>query len=697
VLRAERDNLDPGGDRAGDDRAAPPRLRFRPDIEGMRGIAIAFALLYHAGVPFARGGYIGIEIFFVLSGYLITKLLVAELDRSGTLSLRRFYAYRIKRLLPAAAVTLAGIALISAFVLSPVRNDVVSGDVISAAVYVINWRYTAQSVDYFAGGLEASPVQHFWSLAIEEQFYLLWPLVLVAVLVARRSLRLLLAVSLTGVAASTLSLALRYDAADPSRSYYGTDTRAAGLLLGAALATWLLIRGGGPLGIRARRTLSALTAVAVAGIAAAVTSASGESSLLYRGGFAAVAVAVAVVLAHVCLLPGGLPARLLSVAPLRGLGRISYGVYLWHWPVYIAANAERTGLQSWRLFAVRVGLTLALAGLSYILIERPVRTGFRLRRPAVTASGGLGAVAATAALVVAATTVHAVPQDTLTPPARDGLDQVAADPARAPRAAPRALDRQPRPGHAGDLAASSAGPTRDPAPQPPAHHVRPGEPVVVDVFGDSVAWSLVVYLPSHPELDIRDRTSLGCGITNTAPYRYFGQTYPAVMPKCVVWEQRWRQAIAVDNPDIAVVLVGRWETMDRALDGRWTRLGDPAYDAHLRGRLDRAIEIVGARGAQVLLATEPYNRRGERPDGSLFPEDHPSRVTHWNHLLTEAAAAHPGVEILDFGGRVSPEGRYTPTAGGVQVRADGLHLAPDGVQRWIAPWLFTELLKAAPR
>jgi peptidoglycan/LPS O-acetylase OafA/YrhL len=677
---------------------APVRaIGYLPALDGVRAVAVAAVLAFHGGPSGVSGGFLGVDVFFVLSGFLITWLLLDEWRRTGGIGLRSFWARRARRLLPALLAVLLVVSMTAPRFLPDSEVRLLRGDGLAALFYVANWRMIHRGQDYFTQTAAPSPLEHTWSLGIEEQFYLLWPLVLVAVLVARRSLRLLLAVSLTGVAASTLSLALRYDAADPSRSYYGTDTRAAGLLLGAALATWLLIRGGGPLGIRARRTLSALTAVAVAGIAAAVTSASGESSLLYRGGFAAVAVAVAVVLAHVCLLPGGLPARLLSVAPLRGLGRISYGVYLWHWPVYIAANAERTGLQSWRLFAVRVGLTLTLAGLSYILIERPVRTGFRLRRPAVTASGGLGAVAATAALVVAATTVHAVPQDTLTPPARDGLDQVAADPARAPRAAPRALDRQPRPGHAGDLAASSAGPTRDPAPQPPAHHVRPGEPVVVDVFGDSVAWSLVVYLPSHPELDIRDRTSLGCGITNTAPYRYFGQTYPAVMPKCVVWEQRWRQAIAVDNPDIAVVLVGRWETMDRALDGRWTRLGDPAYDAHLRGRLDRAIEIVGARGAQVLLATEPYNRRGERSDGSLFPEDHPSRVTHWNHLLTEAAAAHPGVEILDFGGRVSPEGRYTPTAGGVQVRADGLHLAPDGVQRWIAPWLFTELLKAAPR
>jgi len=206
----------------------------------------------------------------------------------------------------------------------------------------------------------------------------------------------------------------------------------------------------------------------------------------------------------------------------------------------------------------------------------------------------------------------------------------------------------------------------------------------------------VLYLPDHPRLDIRDRTSLGCGITTTAPYTYFGRTYPTLMPKCEEWQRRWRRAIAVDNPDIVVLLVGRWETMNRVLDGRWTHVGDPQFDAHLQRELHRAIAITRQRGAHVLLATEPYNRRGEQPDGSLYPEDHPQRVDAWNELLGNTAASHPGVSVLDLGARVSPDGHYSSTAGGWLIRADGLHLAPDGVQEWIAPWLFPRLLQVAP-
>ena len=220
---------------------------------------------------------------------------------------------------------------------------------------------------------------------------------------------------------------------------------------------------------------------------------------------------------------------------------------------------------------------------------------------------------------------------------------------------------------------------------------------MVDVFGDSVAWTLVNYLPSHPDLDVHDRTLMGCGVSRTAPFRYFGRLYPRLMPTCRSWPQIWQAAIARDNPDVAFILAGRWETMDRVLDGRWTHVGDPEFDAHLRSELDLAVRIAGARGAHVLLATEPYNRRGEQLDGSLYPEDQPERVAAWNQLLRSVANSHPNVRVVELGQRVSPGGRFTWTAGGYQVRSDGLHLTPSGVEGWIAPWLLPQLIDAVPR
>lgn len=646
-----------------------------PALDGLRAIAVAAVLAFHGGVPGMSGGFLGVEVFFVLSGYLITSILVTEVQRTGRIGLVGFWGRRARRLLPALVVMITVVALLAPRFLPPVEVWMLRDDGLATLFYTANWRMIWQGEDYFSQTAAPSPLEHTWSLGIEEQFYLLWPVVLVAVLTARGSLRALLAVCLGGFALSTVALAALHHAVDPSRSYYGTDTRAAALLLGAALATWLSMRGADELTPRRRRCLSTLTAVALGGLAYALTQASGGSPLLYRGGLAAVAAAVVVVLAHVALVPRGAPARVLSLAPLVGLGLISYGVYLWHWPVFLAATAGRTGHDGWTLFAIRVTATVAVATASYALVERPIRRGVRWRRPQVALPVGLAAVAGAASVVLAATAVPAATQAQIEAPQRDGLDQVTA-PVRE---------------------AESGPPSRGRSAAAPARRVRPGERVIVDVFGDSVAWSLVAYLPEHPDLDVRDRTSLGCGITTTAPYRYFGQVYRGVMPKCRAWEQRWRRAVTADDPHVALVLVGRWETMDRVLDGRWVHLGNPAYDEHLRRRLARSVEIAGARGAQVLLATEPYNRRGEQLDGSLFPEDLPERVTRWNAIVQEVAAAHPRVGVLHFGARVSPEGRYTSTAGGVQIRADGLHLAPEGVQRWIAPWLFIRLLRAAPR
>ena len=154
---------------------------FRPDVEGLRAVAIAAVLLCHAGLPFFAGGYVGVDVFFVISGFLITRLLLGELESTGHLSLRRFYARRARRLLPLSAVLLASVGILSVLLLSPVRAVEVSGDIVSSALYTANWHFAAQSVDYFAQDIEPSPVLHLWSLAIEEQFYVVWPSLLLAV------------------------------------------------------------------------------------------------------------------------------------------------------------------------------------------------------------------------------------------------------------------------------------------------------------------------------------------------------------------------------------------------------------------------------------------------------------------------------------------------------------------------------------
>jgi peptidoglycan/LPS O-acetylase OafA/YrhL len=673
-----------------------PGFGYVAALDGLRGLAVIAVLAFHGGMPWARGGFLGVDAFFVLSGYLITGLLLAEWARTGRIALGAFWARRARRLLPALLLMVTVVALGARALLPLDEVRRLRGDGLAALLYAANWRRVLGGGDYFAQTASPSPLEHTWSLAVEEQFYVVWPLVVAALLAGsvtaarRTALARVLLICVAGAAAATVLLASVYRPDDPGRAYYGTDTRGASLLVGAALAV-LLARIGTDVDVRVRtcsrwiRTvLAAGAGLSLVGLGWAWSRAEGGDAWLYHGGLLLAALAVAVLLAHVVLEPRGATARVLAMRPLVLVGRISYGLYLWHWPVFLALTSGRTGRQGTELFLLRCAVTLAVAVASYLLVERPIRTrglpsSLRVAgRTWVTATIGFAAVAA---LVVAATAVAAP---------RSGEGSMTLGTALPPELAGGGAPAPDQhtitgPGRDGD-ARSSKKPARA-----EHRHPLPGRDPVISVFGDSVAWSLVNYLPSHQDLDIRGRTILGCGVARKDPYRYFGQTYPAVGPDCAQWPTLWRRAIASDDPDVALIMVGRWETMDRMLDGRWTHVGDPGFDAYLRSELELAIETGGAHGAQVVLATEPYNRRGEQLDGSLFPEDEPGRVTAWNALLRDVAADHPDVEVLDFGARVSPEGRFSWTAGGVTVRSDGLHLTPSGVQEWIAPWLFNQL------
>ena len=617
--------------------------RYVPALDGVRALAVVAVLLFHGGVAAARGGFLGVDAFFVLSGYLITSLLLAEHARTGTIALTAFWGRRARRLLPALLVLVAFTAVAGHATLAPDELARLRGDALAALLYVANWRMIAHGTGYFDTTAAPSLLQHTWSLAIEEQFYLLWPLVLLLVLGGRR--RPLPALCLAGIGLSAVAAAvLGAPGHDVGRAYYGTDTRAASLLIGALLAAALARR---PSHARPSRALvGGLAVLGTAYTAWAWTHLTGASPWLYRGGLLAGAVAVAAVLAHVALFPRGTAARLLALPPLPQVGAVSYGLYLWHWPVYALVDGGRTGLGGPPLLAARLAVTLAAALASSALVEQPIRRGRPGRaavlrgRPAVLTSGvALAAVATLAA--------------TLTVP---------------PRVRPAAA-----------LAVQVA----------PVRSTRHGVPAV-DLFGDSVAWTFARYLPPHPGLVVRDHTALGCGLVRGRPYRYFGAVHDAPR-RCEDWPAGWARTVAADRPDVTVLLVGRWETMDRVHDGRWTHLGDPAFDAYLATELGRAVATLSARGARVVLCTYPYTRRGERPDGSLYPEDDPARIRRWNDLVRAEAGRHPGVAALaDVNAILGPDGRYTPTVGGVPVRSDGLHLTPAGsvlLARRLLPWI----------
>jgi peptidoglycan/LPS O-acetylase OafA/YrhL len=349
-----------------------PSLVHQPALDGLRGLAVAGVLLFHGGVPWAQGGFLGVSTFFTLSGFLITTLLLTERQHTGGVDLRRFWSRRFRRLMPAALACLFGVVLFAATVATAEQLQGLRGDALSALFYVANWHFILVDRSYGDLFTDPSPVQHFWSLAIEEQFYVVFPLIAYALLRSSRPSRwvfgTVLSVLIVGSVALTISL--HHPGLDPARVYYGTDTRAAELLIGALLAVVFSGR------IELSSRMARLVAGAVGALALGLclfwwATVDQRTPWLFEGGLAVYALcSAAIILAAV----NATPVRaLLSVTALRLLGKISYGVYLYHWPIFLWLSPRRTGLSLWPLFGLRVSVTLVVAIASYHLLEWPVR------------------------------------------------------------------------------------------------------------------------------------------------------------------------------------------------------------------------------------------------------------------------------------------------------------------------------------
>jgi peptidoglycan/LPS O-acetylase OafA/YrhL len=361
--------------------ATAPRADFRPDVEGLRAIAVVLVLLYHAGVPGVTGGYIGVDVFFVLSGFLITGLLVRELDASGTISLAGFYARRVRRLLPAAMLLILATVTASTVVLSPLRAGEVARDGIASALYASNLRFAFQATDYLQSELPPSPLLHLWSLGVEEQFYLFWPALLLLVTrgvggvgpsrpgvtgtLRLRRIGLLAAL----VAAASFALSLWLTTANEPWAFFSLPTRAWELGIGALLAV-----GAGRL---ARLPVGAATAAGWMGLGMIAVGGLVIDTSTPFPGFGALLPTIGCALA---MLPGmasqdSLPARLLGWAPARFMGRISYSLYLWHWPLIVLPLAMAGGALPLGVRLVLMVMAVPVAYASQRWLEDPIRHG----------------------------------------------------------------------------------------------------------------------------------------------------------------------------------------------------------------------------------------------------------------------------------------------------------------------------------
>ena len=368
-----------------------PLRRHIAGLDGLRAIAVAAVIAYHFLPGLLPGGFVGVDVFFVVSGFLITTLLLDEREANGRISLGSFWQRRARRLLPALVVL---ILVCCTFVLT-VRGDLLvrlGRQVVGALTFSSNWLFIAQNSNYFGQGAPQL-FRNLWSLAVEEQFYVLWPLALIA-LVLIRSSGIRFAVILSLAAVSAIEMAALYSPANPSRVYYGSDTHSFGLMIGAALA--ILVRWEKPLNVDygetgwqhfCRKNAGWIGFLSLGGLLASLWFVSDTSAITYRGGLLLVSVLTAAVI-WAATRRKALLGRALDVAPLKAVGKRSYGLYLWHWPVLVLIQAAIPGWTThtagqWMIAALALSITIPVAELSYRYVETPIRrNGLRaLRMP----------------------------------------------------------------------------------------------------------------------------------------------------------------------------------------------------------------------------------------------------------------------------------------------------------------------------
>ena len=384
-----------------------------------------------------------------------------------------------------------------------------------------------------------------------------------------------------------------------------------------------------------------------------------RTDALYQGGFVLAALAVAAVIASVVQPDRGMLGAALSWGPLRWVGRISYGLYLWHWPVYLVLTNTRIGVDGTPLLLIRIATSVALAAVSFAIIERPIRQGtFRLPRPTVLVPAA--AIVLVVAVVLSTTGRQRVARvdDHARARVRPSSDRVEASAQGRRRHRPGPTHQGVDPGRLGggnDGARFRQHRVRD---QPPGVGPRPAR------------------------LWIAARGEVVEG----------GEILP-VESSCDDWHTRWLQFVDEFQPDVVVLLVGAWDVLDRRIDGQWFRVGTVDYDRYFLSELDQATEMLGSRGAKVVVLTTPFF---ERPDlvtetGREWPEYAPWRVDRINALYRDFSIAHPGrFTLLDLNQYVSPDGKFADEINGVKIRGDGVHFTSEGavyVDRWLAPQL----------
>jgi peptidoglycan/LPS O-acetylase OafA/YrhL len=679
-------------------------LQYRPYLDGLRGIAVILVFVFHAARPGLPGGFIGVDIFFVLSGYLITRILIAQHAKTGRIRIADFYARRIRRLMPAVILLVMVVVVREALWGDLLQLASRMRDGLATLFYAENWNLISQSDQYFQEAATASPLRHAWSLSIEEQFYLLWPLILIPILAfGRQRLRRSTVVVMTLAGVSAVAMAVLFEPGLVTRAYYGTDSRVHQPLIGAVLA-FLMVRPGSEESRqeRAYYRWPILAAVSLGGLAVAARVLTGASPAYYRGGSVVVAVLTAILILALERSPRGWASRSLGWNPLKQLGRISYGFYLWHWPIILWLTVPE-GFDFWERRVVNLaqfGLTLAISTASFVLLENPIRERStrlgRLKSPATIAVG-------LTTLVAAGVFTYAVlAQATVLPPDRT-------EPATDATGVP--TDETGPTLDPAELAATAiADPSYEPCPDNPEPCVKvdgasPESPTVV-LIGDSTAQS---YDPALKELAARygfryvQAAVGGCPIshrllaTGTDGELHKPSNFLCFDELPGIYEK------VIEEYQPALILATSWNETNQHMEGdrlleRGTSEHLEATTAALRDTVDYLLSG-GARLAFIEVLPPGYSvdclKQGSpTSDSCIRPITDESGERPYNEIFASLAdELNPDVVAISLTDVVCPDDQCPLTVDDMVQRYDGGHLTATA-SRHLVPRLDQRLLEA---
>jgi peptidoglycan/LPS O-acetylase OafA/YrhL len=683
-------------------------MGYQPSLDGIRALSVVAVILYHAGWLGAPGGFLGVEVFFVVSGYLITSLLFEERALSGAVGLKQFWQRRARRLLPALFVMMAATTLWASFWGEDLYLARLKRDILPAIFYVSNWWQIIDGQDYFSSDSLAL-LRHLWSLAVEEQWYLIWPLAFVGLfhITAGRTSRMLPVIAAMALVSAGLMI-FTYSPERINLVYLGTHTRAAGLLVGAALATfWTPWRWPGA-GSRKLLAMDGAGLVAMALILAACGLLHKDDPIVYQGGLFLISLLSMVVIA-VVVHPGAVLARrVLGSSVLVAVGRRSYGLYLWHWPIFKGPFGGTS------LLTTLVGggaATVFCSELCYRFVEQPIRrgglgrvvAGVRNRehahRPLLVANTAL--LGGSVLVVVAALAVRlgtAQDRNLAVGGAEAVFDLAVPAPSDEPSTTTGATATSGGPSLAAqDVPLTNPSPVGRVSSSTPAISVAPTTlprlPRKLVVVGDSQAESLFLNLPAGLDVafDVTNGAIEGCSVYRDGTVRS-STGFQLGFPRCFSWSERWAESARNSGAEVALVVLGAWDVFDTQLDdGRRLVFGTPAADDRFLTGLQEGIDALVAAGSEVALLEVPCMRPVEARGSGTPPlpeRGDDRRVAHLNDLLRTAAERNP--ETVTFVAGPPQWCTDDSVAANVAYRWDGVHVYKPGaelIMETIAPSL----------